>query len=233
MSAGIDAGTRADARMLWDFHEAPAHEGGDRPADVVLALGSHDLRVAEYAGRMWAEGAAPLLILSGNRGRRTSGGGGHARWERSEAEEFADVARETAGVPEAAMLLERRATNTGENFAFGRALAAGHGLDVRSAVVTAKPYMGRRALATAAVHWPGVQWAFRCFSGGYDGYPDGLRSEVELVHFLVGDLQRLTAYADRGWSAPVPIPDEVRAACARLIARGFTDHAVAPETPRP
>lgn len=195
-------------------------------ADLVLGLGSHDLRVAHHAALLWAQGAAPLLVFSGDRGRRTGGGGGHSRWERPEADTFAQAAREAVDVPESALLCERRATNTGENFAFSRALLTDAGVRVRRAVVTAKPYMGRRALATAAVHWPGVEWTFRAFPGGYDGYPNELYSEAELIHFLVGDLQRLGVYAERGWSAPVPVPDGVCDAQERLAALGFTDHLV-------
>ncbi|PSK91832.1 uncharacterized SAM-binding protein YcdF (DUF218 family) [Murinocardiopsis flavida] len=222
----IDVEARACARVLWDFHAEPMTGPGDGPADLILGLGSHDLRVAHHAALLWADRTAPLLMFTGDRGRRTNGGGGHARWERPEADVFAAAAREVAAIPDSALLLERGATNTSENFARGRDLAAAAGLDVRRAVVTAKPYMGRRALAAAAVHWPGVQWTFRAFPGGFDGYPDERYSERELVHFVVGDLQRLDRYAERGWSAPVAVPEEVRAAQRRLIALGYTEHLV-------
>ncbi|RCV54524.1 YdcF family protein [Marinitenerispora sediminis] len=232
VSARIGAEARRLARVLWDFHTAPDRSGGARPgepappADLILGLGSHDLRVAEHAAALWHAGVAPVVLFSGDRGRRTAGGDGFARWERPEAEEFAAVAR-AHGVPQGALLLEARATNTGENLDFSRELAARTGLRVRRAVLTAKPYMGRRALATAALRWPGVEWEFRGFPGGYDGYPRSPAAEVELVHFLVGDLQRLDVYARRGWAAPVPIPDEVRTAHDRLVALGFTEHRVA------
>lgn len=212
--------------MLWDYHTEPMTRPGVGPADLVLGLGSHDLRVAHHAALLWADQTAPLLMFSGDRGRRTSGGGGHARWERPEADEFATAARETAAIPDAALLLERGATNTSENFSRSRELAAAAGLDVRRAVVTAKPYMGRRAMAAAAVHWPGVEWTFRAFSGGFDGYPDERYSEEELIHFIVGDLQRLETYAALGWCAPVAVPDKVREAQRRLLALGFTDHLI-------
>ncbi|MFC7330222.1 YdcF family protein [Marinactinospora rubrisoli] len=225
----VDEEARHWARVLWEFHTAPARPDGPEPAapaDLVLGLGSHDLRVAGYAAELWLAGVAPKVLFTGNRGRRTAGGDGFRRWDRPEAEEFAAVARDR-GVPDGALILETRATNTGENLDFARALAERSGLRVRRAVLTAKPYMARRALATAALRWPGVDWEFRCFPGGYDGYPCSPDAEAELVHFLVGDLQRLDVYGRRGWSAPVPIPGEVRAAHGRLVALGFTGQLVA------
>ncbi|MDA8371641.1 MAG: YdcF family protein [Nocardiopsaceae bacterium] len=221
------------AQRLWDFHTAPAAPAAPRHSDLILALGSHDLRVAAHAGRLWAQGAAPVIVFSGDRGRRTSGDGGHERWPRPEAEEFAQTAARTAGVPASAMLLETRSTNTGENFTFSRALCREHSIAVGPAVVTAKPYMARRALATAAVRWPDARWSFRCFASSYADYPRDRSQAAELIHFLVGDLQRLHVYARRGWSAPVEIPDEVWEAYHRLVALGFTAHLVAGEPARP
>ncbi|WP_344970891.1 YdcF family protein [Salinactinospora qingdaonensis] len=222
----MDTEVRALARTLWEFHAAPARWEAPETADLILALGSHDVRVAVHAGRLWAAGAAPLVLISGGHGRRTSGKDGHARWQRCEAEVFAEVARDVAGVPDSALLLERHATHTGENFALSRTLAEEHGLKVGRAIVTAKPYMGRRALATAEVRWPDVDWVFRCFPGGYDGYLDEWHSERELIHFLVGDLQRLEVYAERGWNTRVEVPTAVTKAYERLVKLGFTDHAV-------
>jgi len=74
------------------------------------------VRVAEHAAGLFARGLAPLMVCSGNVGRLTA-----TRFARSEAETFADVAVAN-GVPRDAILLEPRATNSGENLAFTRAL---------------------------------------------------------------------------------------------------------------
>ncbi|RNL86899.1 YdcF family protein [Halostreptopolyspora alba] len=238
MAATIDDEVHALAQRLWDFHTAPAAHSPPTPGehDIILALGSHDLRVAEHAAHLWDAGAAPLIVLSGQRGRRTAGAHGHDRWPRPEAEEFAQTARATAGIPSTAMLLETHATNTAENFTHSRALTAAHGIAVTRAIVTAKPYMGQRALATATAHWPEARWTFHCFAGGYTDYPNADTPTEELVHFLVGDTQRLDVYARRRWSSPVDIPDDVWRAYELLVARGFTNHLVDNDTtshPRP
>ena len=223
-ASAVGAREHAWAKVLWDFHTAPADE--DVKGDIILALGSHDVRVAHHAARLWHQGAAPLVVFSGDRGRRTGGGDGHARWERPEAEVFA----EASGLPPEAVLLEDRATNTGENFGCARLLCRERGIRVRTAVATAKPYMARRALAAAAVHWPEAEWTFTAFGGGYEGYTDDVHRPEELVAFLVGDLQRLAVYPGRGWSAPVDIPPEVREAHKCLVEAGFTSHLV-PDAP--
>ena len=71
-------------------------------ADCVIALGSHDTRVAERAADVLLEGWAPLLVCSGHLGGLTSG-----MWTRSEAEIFADVAV-GRGVPRERILIESR-----------------------------------------------------------------------------------------------------------------------------
>ncbi|GAA1767376.1 YdcF family protein [Streptomonospora arabica] len=228
----LDSTTHALAELLWDFHTRPAADAGTGN-DLVLVLGSHDLRVAEHAARLFQDGAAPLLVFSGDRGRRTGGDGPAPRWPESEAATFARAARATAPIPRDAVLLETRATNTAENFHLARDLAATAAPRPRRAVVTAKPYMARRALATAAVHWPGPEWTFSCFGGGYRAYTTPEHSPAELVDFLVGDLQRLAVYARRGWSAPVDVPDRVWQAGERLCERGFTGHLVPGESLRP
>ena len=80
-------------------------------------MGSHDLRVGEYGARLWLDGWAPWMLLSGGLGNLTK----HI-WEEAEADQFARIAREM-GVPQEQILIENRSTNTGENVAFSRAAA--------------------------------------------------------------------------------------------------------------
>src|SRR5215212_365286 len=97
------------AKTLWDYHHMN-HELVK--SDVILALGSHDLRVAERAAEVYLEGWAPLLVCSGGLGNLTSG-----IWTESEADQFATIAVKM-GVPESAVLIENTSTNTGENIIF-------------------------------------------------------------------------------------------------------------------
>jgi len=201
------------ARIVWDYHHV--HHVLE-PAECIIVLGSHDTRVAERAAELFRAGWAPLVVFSGNLGALTRG-----LWNRPEAEIFADVAA-AAGVPRERMLIEDRATHTGENVDFSRELLARHGLHPRTAIAVQKPYMERRTLATFRTRWPELRTIVTSPVIEFDRYPTESISRVDVIHIMVGDLQRLIVYADKGWSAPQAIPAEVEEAYAALVAAGYT-----------
>src|SRR6476620_4910372 len=90
------------AKILWDYHHVNHRLS---KADCILVLGSHNLRVAEYASDLFLQGWAPLLLFSGGLGRLTE-----AIWKETEAEQFAAIALQK-GVPAKAILIENKSTN--------------------------------------------------------------------------------------------------------------------------
>jgi hypothetical protein len=136
------------ARVIWDYHQL-RHE--PIPADVIVALGTNDLRVADFAADLYLRGFGSTLVCSGGVAHQddllaTS-------WEKTEAEMYADLA-ERRGVPREHMLLERRARNTAENIRFTRELLGERKMRPRNIVIAVKPFMQRRVWATMAVEWP-------------------------------------------------------------------------------
>ena len=213
------------ARVLWNYmllgHEL-------EPADVILALGSNDVRVGEHAARLFLRGLAPLLVCSGHVGRLTAG-----RFEKSEAETFADAAVRL-GVPRSAILLEARSTNTGENIDLSRALLAARGVTPSRVILVQKPYMERRAWATFKRRWPEPDLRVTSPPIPYDVYPTPDIPRDLVIDILVGDVQRMQVYAERGFQVSQPMPEDVRAAWEELVARGYTGHLVAtPSAPHP
>ena len=203
----------SSARVVWDFHHL---HHSLAPADCILVLGSHDTRVAARGAEVYLAGWAPLLLFSGNLGALTSG-----LWDRPEAEIFADVAAEM-GVPRERMLIEPRSTNTGENVDFSRALLAERGLRPTRAIAVQKPYMERRTYATFKQRWPELDVIVTSPQVSFDDYPNDAISRDDVIHIMVGDLQRLIVYAGKGWSIPQTIPADVRVAFDRLVEAGFT-----------
>jgi uncharacterized SAM-binding protein YcdF (DUF218 family) len=202
-----------DARLIWDYH----HLGHAlAPAECIIVLGSHDTRVAERAADLFLEGWAPLIVFSGNLGALTSG-----LWTRPEAEVFAEVAA-ARGVPRQRMLLETAATHTGENVTLSRELLASRRLHPRRAIAVQKPYMERRTLATFGRRWPGLEVIVTSPQIAWDDYASGEIRRDDVIHIMVGDLQRLIVYAEKGWSEPQEVPAGVRAAYERLVAAGYT-----------
>ncbi len=220
---GVDEETLRLARVIWDYHQLRQEL---RPADVMIVLGTNDLRVAEFAAGLYRGGYAPVLVCTG--------GVAHEEdllatsWAKTEAEMFADVIGRS-GVPADAILVEPRATNTAENLRFTRELLRERGIAPRNVLIAVKPFMQRRVHATMAVEWSGMQATLASPSLSLEEYFTAELPAEKVIHILVGDLQRIWAYARRGWSAPQPLPAEVKAAYHELIARGFTQHLIPEE----
>lgn len=205
------------ARVLWDYMRM-GHE--PEPCDVILVLGSNDTRVAEHGARLFLRGLAPKILFSGNVGVLT-----RHLFAKPEAEVFADVAR-GLGVPEEAMLLEPRSTNTGENIRFSREVLAERGLEPERFLVVQKPYMERRAYATFMKQWPGKEIRMASPPLGWDEYANALLTKDIILPLMVGDVQRMRVYAERGFQVPQEIPDPVWEAYEELVRRGYTGHLV-------
>jgi uncharacterized SAM-binding protein YcdF (DUF218 family) len=205
------------ARAVWDY----LHMGHRvEPADVILVLGSHDLRVAERGASLYLGGYAPILVFSGGLGNLTRG-----LWDEPEARKFARIAR-TMGVPAEAILIEDRSTNTGDNVRFTRRLLLERGLDPERFLLVQKPYMERRAFATFEKHWPGKKTTVTSPEISFDDYPTAEIPKEQVIHIMVGDLQRIRLYPERGFQIEQEIPDEIWAACERLVALGFTENLI-------
>jgi uncharacterized SAM-binding protein YcdF (DUF218 family) len=205
------------ALILWDY----MHMGHEmQPSDVILVLGSNDLRVAKHGADLYLRGLAPWIVFSGNVGRLTDG-----VFQKTEAECFADVAH-SKGVPSSAILIEPRSTNTGENIVFSRELLASHNIDPQHLIVVQKPYMERRAYATFMNFWPGKDIRISSPPISFADYPTATLPKDLIINILVGDVQRIRVYPSKGFQIPQDIPNNVWAAWEELVARGYTQHLV-------
>lgn len=206
---------------IWGYHQL--HHRIE-PSDVILVLCSHDTRVAERAVELFFAGIAPLLIFSGGLGAIT-----RTLWEQPEAEQFARIAIEK-GVPEEQILVENRSTNTGENVVFTRRLLEERGVDPQSFVLVQKPYMERRSFATFRKLWPEKQVLVTSPRVSLDEYLAGYSHESlsadDVVSIMVGDLQRLRLYPEKGFQIPQEIPADVWEAFTLLVAAGYDRHLV-------
>jgi len=205
------------AKKLWDYHHV---NHVLEPADCILALGSHDLRVAERAADLYLEGYAPILILSGGLGNFTKG-----LWTKSEADLFAEVAIKK-GVPERDILIENKSSNTGENILFTQLLLKEKGLDPKRFIVVQKPYMERRSLATFKKHWPEKELMVTSPQISFEDYSNEEIPMERVINIMVGDLQRIHLYPEKGFQIYQEIPADVWQANEELIALGFDQHLV-------
>jgi uncharacterized SAM-binding protein YcdF (DUF218 family) len=207
------------ARNIWDYHHLN-HQL--QPADCILVLGSHDTRVAERGARLWLEGFAPWLIFSGGLGRLTD-----TMWTEPEADIFARIATGMGVSPEK-ILTENRSTNTGQNIAFTHDLLQKHGIPVRRMILVQKPYMERRTYATFLKQWPGEPVEIMVTSPqiSFEEYPNEEIPLVDVLHIMVGDLQRIQLYPGLGYQIFQEIPENVWSAYNQLVQNGYTNHLI-------
>lgn len=117
-----------------------------RPVDCAIVLGCPSLTNMDPAIALYRQGFTRCLLITGHGPTSDS----EPEWARYRAYALA------AGIPDDAMLVEREARNTRENFAFSEALLAREigWPRIHSLAVISKAIHSRRALMTARVAFP-------------------------------------------------------------------------------
>ena len=100
-----------------------------KKADVIFVLGNRDIRVAEYAAKLYHDEFAPVILFSGSGDIHNHKPGREQFAGSTEAEVFADVAQKL-GVPQTAILIENKSQNTGDNYKFAIELLKQKGISV-------------------------------------------------------------------------------------------------------
>lgn len=201
-----------DAQELFVFLSEA--EDCTAPADIILAMGSQDLRVADLAAQAYFAYRARWLVCSGGFGKDTE-----ALFCRPEGVLYAERCLRL-DVPEERVLVEDKAANSGENFRFSRALLARRGVTPQTGVIACKPYMAKRALATGRMQWPEVDWSVARQRTSLTEYLKEGNDVTAVLELMVGDLQRLRVYAG-SFQVPVEVPAPVWNACKRLAGDGY------------
>jgi len=209
------------AETIWNYHRLEQHL---EPGDAILVLCSHDRRVAERGAELFLDQWAPLLIFSGGLGSITK-----HMWTEPEADQFAKIAA-GMGVPREQMLVENRSTNTGENIRLTRQLLAERKLDPQKFTLVQKPYMERRSFATFRKLWPEKQVCVTSPQIGFEEYLDSYANDElsvdDVISIMVGDLQRIKVYAEKGFQIPQQVPADVWSAYEELVVAGYDRHLV-------
>ena len=217
----MDNRTHTLAEKIWQYHQMK-HQL--EKADVILVLCSHDKKVAETGAQLFLEGWAPLLMFAGGLGSVTKG-----IWTEAEADQFAKAAI-GMGVPSESILIENRSTNTGENILFTRQLLAEKELDPQKFILVQKPYMERRSFATFRKVWPEKKVLVTSPRVSFDEYLDGYANEElsqdDVISIMVGDLQRIKLYPDRGFQIHQEVPPDVWYAYEELVKAGYNQRLV-------
>jgi uncharacterized SAM-binding protein YcdF (DUF218 family) len=202
------------AKIIWDYHQlnqVPSQ------SDAIFVLCSSDTRVAERGAQLFLAGLAPRLIFSGGFGAFTK-----YSFSAPEAELFAEIAV-TMGVPEEAIIIEAKSTNTGENVVFTEALLKEKEIHLNSAVLVTKPYMERRVFSTFKKQWSDsrVQISVTSQQIAYADYFNEKCPREFVIKVMVGDLLRIREYPRLGYQIEQEIPAAVWAAYEELVSLGY------------
>ena len=204
-------------QILWDFmHMNQELEA----ADVIVGFGCYDEDIPRRCAELFHRGFAPFVCFSGGLGRNTSG-----IWSKSEAERFAAIAI-AEGVPEERIILENKSTNSAENLLFTPRVLAEAGVKAGRIIAVHKPYMERRLWAAMQVYWPETEAVYtspQVYVEEHIAHAEKIgMTRKGVIETIVGDVQRMELYAEKGYQRAVEIPDEVRAAFNALVAQGYT-----------
>jgi uncharacterized SAM-binding protein YcdF (DUF218 family) len=203
------------AELIWDYHLM--HHRPEQ-ADCIFALGCHDEGVAICAADLFAEGWANYLAISG--GVIFDGNASAIEKKITEAEYFRSIAI-GKGVPADKIIIENKATNTGENFQFTGELLAQSGFSFNKFIVVQKPYMERRTYATGMAQWKNKHLILASEKISFNDYLQKGIPKDRIINTMVGDLQRIKLYPSRGFQVYQEIPGKVWDAFEELVELGF------------
>jgi uncharacterized SAM-binding protein YcdF (DUF218 family) len=203
------------AELIWDYHlmHHPLQK-----SDCIFALGCHDEGVATHAADLYNESWAPWLVISG--GVIFDGNESAIEKKITEAEYFREIAI-CKGVPKEKIIIENKATNTGENFQFTDELLTQLGHQFQKFIVVQKPYMERRTYATGMAQWKNKQLILTSEKLSFHDYLQKGIPKDRIINTMTGDLQRIKLYPSRGFQIFQEIPANVWEAFEELVAYGF------------
>lgn len=204
-----------DAELIWNYLNVRADIS---PADCILVLCSHDIRIAHYASDLFLLGKGKTLIFSGGSNPFTN-----KIYPKSEAESFTEIAIKK-GVPAHKIIVENKSTNTAENFQFTKSLLQNLNLEFNSFILVQIPNMLRRVRATGQKYLPNFQVTTHPIS--FNEAVHEHLSEEMFMHELAGDLQRLQVYPKLGYHHHIDIPEDVMEAWLRMVKKGYTGNFV-------
>ena len=182
-------------------------------ADCIIGLGSEDINVANIASELYLKGFADKIIFSGGLGKIT-----YKLWNETEAEKFAKIAIEK-GIPSENIYLENESTNTGDNFRFSKKIIEKEKLDIHSCIVVCKPYDEKRTYASFKKILP--EYEVIIYSGNISCYEYNKINKNEWIDALVGDIQRMTLFYQKGWQIKMDVPKKVQEAYEDLVNLGY------------
>ena len=145
------------------------------------------------------------------------------KWGKPEAVVFAQQLVKNK-VPSESILLELKATNTGENIRFTQRILQDcpDFPQLQSVILVQTPFMGRRTLATFMQQWEKAELVDVMVSSPpipLEEYPDkaaGYSTLKDVALEMVRNMQRIQQYPSKGFQVPQSVPSHVLEAFRHL-----------------
>ncbi len=208
-----------EIKVLWNYMKMNQQL---KKADCIIGLGSVDTNVANIASELYLQGYADKVFFSGGLGKITN-----KIWNETEAEKFAKIAIKK-GVPKETIYIEKESTNTGDNFRFTKRMIEELQLDIKSCIVVCKPYDEKRAYASFKKIMPEFEVIITSENISCEEYYR--KNGTEWINVLVGDIQRMKLFYEKGWQVKMDIPKEVWDAYEVLVKKGYDKFVFKDET---
>jgi len=208
------------AKTLWDYQllKHPL-----KPADFLLLVCSYNLEVADYVDVLSMQKMAKTIVVSG--GSKDRQGMARLNWDKPEHVFFTNRLMELGGdkhniiVEKKAMTLSQSIQNSREK------LLAVPEREYHTGLIALPPHGERRAFATAQKEWPEIDWQVTSPNVTYDDYITQY-DEENLIHLLVGEVQRTINYGDKDYIIKQDILDDVMDAYKKLLDKGYTKRLI-------
>lgn len=199
-----------EIQILWNYMKMN-HKL--KHSDCIIGLGTIDVNVANIASKLYLNGYADKIIFSGGLGKVT-----YKLWNVTEAEKFSEIAIKN-GVPKEKIYMEKESTNTGDNFRFTKRLIENSKLNIKSCIVVCKPYDEKRVYAAFKKIMPEYKVIIHSENISCEDYYK--ENGNEWINVLVGDIQRMKLFYEKGWQIKMHIPQEVWNAYEILMKKGY------------
>lgn len=191
-----------------------------KKVDAIIGFGHFDMKIPWTCGKLYQEGYAPKIIFAGGVGAGT------ADLQKNEALVFRDeLFKHFPDIPENDVLVEDQSNNTGENIyflkdiAFDRWPEHNFSKGISSVMLVCNAARQRRTWLTWKKILPEVQAINGPPDTSYEKEKELFRSKGrELEDLLLGEMERILNYPDKGFIVEEKIPEEVYAAYQVLKA---------------
>lgn len=210
----VDQEVISNIKNIWNFTRL--HQKIE-PCDIIFACGCSNLDIPVKCAELFKSGYGKKILFAGGLGKITS-----SKFKKSEAEVYRDIAVQ-CGVPDEAILLETKSTNTGDNFRFSKKLLYQN--QVKRILLVHYATSERRTLSAAKAILPEFHFIITSPELTFEDFLEKLRQSPEYfykeVSLLVGDIQRLVIYPQLGWQEKVDIPESIIHTYFFLKNKGF------------